>query len=130
MERSRILVLDDDELVLKATSCLLGRLCLEAVTCLDREEGVRTFTEDPQGFAAVIMDVVMPGLNVIEALVRIRRANPAALVILASGYDAREVRRRVGEEALGGFLSKPYAVEAVRAALEAVFDTAPQPRTL
>jgi len=52
----------------------------------------------------------------------IRSINPQALVLLMSGYKAKEVLRGLGDAGLAGFLQKPFRpddlVRQVREVLE------------
>lgn len=54
-----VLVVDDEPMVRDVASAIL-RLGLTAMTAADGEEAVRTYTEDPDGIAVVLLDLTSP----------------------------------------------------------------------
>lgn len=65
---------------------------------------------------AVLMDVEMPGMSGLEALGELRRRGNRAPVLLMSGADHEDSARDAGVP----FLAKPFSLDALRAALEAL----------
>jgi DNA-binding NtrC family response regulator len=70
--------------------------------------------EDPDRFAVVFSDVMMPGISGIELAQRLRETNPNLPVILTSGYS-----HVLAEEGNQGFelLGKPYTVDRLSTVL-------------
>ena len=66
----------------------------------------------------LLSDVVMPGIRGPQLAEELRRTRPGIRVVLASGYTEHDVTRR--GIMLGGevFLSKPYSIDALLAAVE------------
>jgi CheY-like chemotaxis protein len=59
----------------------------------------------------------MPGEEVFK---RIRRLNPEARIILASGYSLEESAREILDEPMVEFLHKPYQLQELAQKLEAL----------
>jgi DNA-binding NtrC family response regulator len=80
--RSRILVIDDDELTLEAFRRMLGK---EAnVTAVNTAElAVKTAAKNH--FAVVLTDLVMPGMNGFELIELLSQISPASICVVLTG---------------------------------------------
>jgi FixJ family two-component response regulator len=56
----------------------------------------------------VLLDIHIPGLTGFELLKRARDVRPELAVIMITGYEEREVKRRAYEAGAKGFLLKPF----------------------
>jgi DNA-binding NtrC family response regulator len=101
----KILVVDDDQRIVKTTCDILRLKGHEPIAAYSGEEGVdqvRAALPD-----CVLMDIKMPGINGVEALKRMRQIAPALPVVLVSAYatdDLLEEAKRAGAYVI---LSKP-----------------------
>jgi len=62
---------------------------------------------------------MMPHMDGEETFRRMRQINPDVSVILCSGYNELDAVQRFAGKGLGGFLQKPYTLEALQGMLEA-----------
>lgn len=112
-----VLVIDDEETVRMVLSRLLDQKGYTTRTAADGAEGLALFRENPAGFAAVILDRSMPGMDGAEVFAELRRLRPDIPVVLASGYDPREgVDGSVGER-ISAFVQKPFRLADILRAL-------------
>lgn len=111
--RVRVLVVDDDEHVRALAHRVLDRLNYEATEVADGAEALDFLRADPTQVDAVLLDMTMPRLNGEDTLRGIRALAPWMPVILMSGHDEREVTPRLLEHGLGGYLQKPFTVDAL-----------------
>jgi len=113
--RGRILLVDDEEAVRKVCGEILKRLGYTVAFAEEGAEGIRLFEEAARGaepFDLVIMDLTIPGgVGGKEAAERIRRFDPGARVIVASGYSDDPVLSAYREHGFCGALTKPFNVE-------------------
>jgi DNA-binding NarL/FixJ family response regulator len=65
----------------------------------------------------LLLDMLMPGWNGRVTYQKILEFNPEQKAIIASGYAENEDVRATLEMGAGGFLAKPYTVEALSNAL-------------
>jgi signal transduction histidine kinase/CheY-like chemotaxis protein len=116
--KGRILVVEDDWGNQRVIEMFLRKLGLDPVLVDNGAEGVELATKHP--WAAVLMDLQMPGIDGFEAVRRIRRRLEGRLLpIIAVTANARAEDRRASEEAgMDGFLSKPVSQAELRACLE------------
>src|SRR5947207_5883833 len=83
---TRALVVDDDEAVLRFHQQALLRLGLEVVSFRTAEEALPALSS--QAFDLVLTDVRLPGMSGSELLQEVRRVQPDAAVILATGFGS------------------------------------------
>lgn len=115
--RTRVLVVDDED---DARAALAGLLepDHEVITAADGEAAVERCTEEHPDL--VLMDVVMPRLDGIGALERLR-ADPATAdvpVIFVSGQSDDAVKVRSLDAGAVDFLQKPFSERELRARVE------------
>jgi len=122
VEKARVLIVDDEELVRESLGSILGALGHEVIVSPDGEDAIATYTDRWQAIDLVILDMVMPGLDGLSVLTRLREINPRVRALLSSGYAIESRVDDLLDAGLSGFLQKPYTVDAVadkvRAALE------------
>ena len=118
----RILVVDDEESVRRASTRLLESMGFEVVAVADGLEAASTLAADVGGFAAVLLDMTMPHPDGHETFRSLRRQDPDVPVVLMTGYAQQEATRRFEEGELAGFLQKPFTVENLREQMRAVLE--------
>ena len=84
---NKVLIIDDDKEL-----CALMKKCIEqeklsAVTVYNGIEGVRLIDENKDSYSLIILDVMLPELNGLEVLRRLRREKQTP-VILVTARDA------------------------------------------
>lgn len=82
-ETLRVLVVEDDVLIREMMRDILVRAGYDVRTAAHGREGLASFEEWPD--AIVITDLVMPEIEGLELIRRVRRANPDARIIAMSG---------------------------------------------
>ena len=100
----KLMVVDDDETIRTCvTACLeaVGFVVIQAEDGLDALDKYRSMADE---ISLVIMDVIMPNLNGIDATKRIREINPSSKVVLMSGAS----ERALNEATPDAFLPKPF----------------------
>jgi CheY-like chemotaxis protein len=114
-----VLVVDDDPAVRRAVGRLLGRLGFLVLEAASGAEGIALYGRHLGRIRAVILDLTMPGLDGVETLRELRRMDPAACVVVASGHGEDEVAARFRGAPADGFVQKPFTLGTLRARLEA-----------
>jgi CheY-like chemotaxis protein len=82
----RVLVVDDEKLVADSLSAILNRFHFNAMPFYNGESAIEAAREQCPDY--VLSDVMMPNLNGVETVLRIRKICPTARVILLSGHAA------------------------------------------
>ena len=114
----RILVLDDEPLLLRILTIYLSRLGYAVETADGVENGLEILSQSPKGFGLVVLDGTMTGGRVDDLVLRILAVSPAMRVIVTSGYPVEMTGLLAAAPGRVMFLQKPFTsqtlAEAVR----------------
>lgn len=113
----RILVVEDNAHVGEFATEALAELGYQGVLTPDAATALAELERAPDGYHIILSDVVMPGMNGVDFAREVGRLYPNVPVILASGYS--ETLAHDGEHGFH-FLQKPFSVEQLSSALQAV----------
>jgi len=117
-----VLVIDDDEGVRELARDSLERAGLTVLTACDGREGIDTFRRFAEEVRVVFLDRTMPDISGEQAFDAIRALRRDARIVLVSGYSEERAAERFDENALAGFLQKPFRpqtlLEKARIALD------------
>jgi DNA-binding NtrC family response regulator len=104
----RVLVVDDERSIQRATAGMLDLEGYEVATASSGEEALGFLDQSP--FHAVLLDVRMPGaLDGIETLSRIRASHPEVAVVMMSGQSTLETAVRAIRSGAVDFVEKPLS---------------------
>ena len=73
-----------------------------------------------QEISLVLLDITMPEMGGGDVLRALRVRNPELLVTLMSGFTEAETRSELEHDGYFGFLQKPFSLDALRAAVDAL----------
>ncbi len=108
---SKVLLVDDEEMVLDVCKNLLEIVGAEVLTARDGIEAIEVYKENQNDIDLVILDLTMPKMDGKEAFRILRQLNPEAKIVLASGYAEETLVTQLGGEEPSGVLSKPYSID-------------------
>jgi CheY-like chemotaxis protein len=117
----RILVAEDEDMVLEVVRRLLEEAGHDVVSARDGLEAVEQFRVHGGEFDLLLFDVVMPRLDGWRAYERIRAAAPDVRILFSSGYAAATLPN--GLSAGPRIVAKPYEPETLLAAVAEVLRT-------
>jgi len=110
----RILVIDDEELILSVVGSMLNSLGYECAVAHDGVEGCHKYVRaraDGNPFAAVLLDATIPnGVSGEEALKLLLEADANVRVILCSGYADNDLINKAEQLGFRAFLAKPFSI--------------------
>lgn len=121
---ARLLLMDDEEIVLRATTRLLARLGYAVETARDGAEAVALFAaarDRGEPFDVAILDLSVPaGMGGEVCLRKLLRLDPNVRALLSSGYPNDPVCLKALEIGFRAVLGKPYELSELIRALEAI----------
>jgi PAS domain S-box-containing protein len=103
-----VLIVDDEAIVRGVARRTLEQSGYSVLEAEDGNEAIALYEQERGRIAAVILDMTMPHRSGVETLAELRRIEPAARVILCSGYSTEAHKfdwARLGAKA---YLQKPY----------------------
>jgi DNA-binding NtrC family response regulator len=116
MNKCRIMLVDDEELVLTSLKRSLRREGYELVTFTDAAKALEYLERETVDI--IVSDHRMPSMTGIDFLIKVRKDHPDIVRILLTGYADIEVAvRAVNEGKLFRFLTKPWKDEELKEAL-------------
>jgi excisionase family DNA binding protein len=118
---ARVLVVDDDQVLLDLVQGIVAGAGYAAVAAADGDRAIELLKEEPADL--VFLDVVLPSTSSIEVFRTAKQVNPHATVVLMTGFPDHPV---VAEAmALGPLmlLRKPFGIPQVTEVLGMVFRT-------
>ncbi|MBF0141234.1 MAG: response regulator, partial [Magnetococcales bacterium] len=124
----RVLAVDDNESAITVMADYLTSFSFQVIKARDAKEAIAAVREaDMSGepFDLVIMDYMMPGMDGITTIAKMRNEMSLSkfpLVIMATAYGENDVVKRADEEALvDGFLVKPISPSLLLEVIMEVF---------
>ena len=122
--RGRILVMDDEEIIREMLGSMLTLDGYKVEVASDGAEAVEQYIrarEQGQPFAAVILDLTVPGgMGGKEAIKKLLEVDPGVKTIVSSGYSNDPIVADFGKYGFKGVATKPYAATELEKTLRNV----------
>jgi len=119
---ARIMIMDDEEIVRTVISSMLTHLGYEVVEAKDGKEAIslyRTYRDENRPINFVIMDLTIPGgMGGKEAVRELLALDPAAKVIVSSGYSNDPIMANCCQYGFSAAVAKPFQMEDIVRALQ------------
>ncbi|BCG47517.1 PAS domain-containing protein [Citrifermentans bremense] len=115
-----VLLADDEESIRGLGQEMLETLGFEVLTACDGRAAVEVFREKRDEIVCVVLDLTMPELDGEQTFAQLRELEPGVKVILSSGYNEREVSRKLAGAGVSGFMQKPYKLSEMSSKLRQI----------
>lgn len=109
MNKEKILVIDDDTIVLQSCKRILESYNYSVTLCTSATEGIKIL--ENHLFSLIIIDIVMPCCNGLTLSGKIKKDYPDIKILLISGYMEPKPFSEIVKEEKTNFLSKPFTPE-------------------
>ena len=106
-KKSSVLVIDDERGLRDMLSFGLSDRGYRVVTAGGGKEGIQKAREE--NFDLVVCDIMMPDVDGVEVLKSIKKDQPLAEVIMATGYATLETAVESMKQGAYDYISKPFA---------------------
>jgi DNA-binding NtrC family response regulator len=102
---ARILVIDDDPVILKVIADILKTVDYEVSTAPDGESGIKELETD--NYDLVITDLMMPGVGGMEVLDHVLNNSPKTMCIILTGYGTIKSSVEAIKNGAFDYITKP-----------------------
>jgi DNA-binding NtrC family response regulator len=106
-----LLIIDDDPHLIGSLRVVFGEL-YEVRTAFSAEEAAEQLEEHPPD--VMLLDVVLPGMNGVDFLKRVRQTHPHLPVVMISGAASIKPVMNALELGASDFIRKPYDIDELR----------------
>lgn len=116
-----VLVVDDEPALVELTEELLAGLGYEAFGVVSSQQALERFRHDPDRFALVLTDELMPAMTGTELATALHALRPTLPIVLVSAYGGPQLEQRAAAAGVTVLLNKPLArAELARALAQAL----------
>lgn len=117
-----ILMVDDEEMVVKVGQAMLEKLGYRVIVARDGKQAVDIVKKKGDEIDLVILDLIMPEMGGDKAFDLIREIQPAIPVILSSGYALDSQANAIIRRGCNEFVQKPFSISKLSQKVRKVFD--------
>jgi len=120
----KVLVVDDEEIVLKSTRRILKRdeeheFLVD--TALSAAEGLALISD--KKYDIIITDLMMPKMDGLEFIDKIRQSDQDIVIIMITGYATIQTALKALRKGAFDYIAKPYTIEELRSVVKSAART-------
>ena len=120
MSMQRLLLVDDEESLLRLMEKFLKRAGYEVDSCECAEDAWRLFSAEDKAYAVVIVDLSLPDMRGDQLLIQMRQQRPGVRAVICSGMPPSEAAALPSDELR--YLQKPFLPRMLIEAVAALTD--------
>lgn len=119
----RILIVEDQLDHRSILAMMLRRMSYQVIEAIDGQDGIdKALTESPD---LIIMDLGLPGIDGIEATIRLKRNPKTARIPVIAHTIWKEQEHKALEAGMVGFLTKPTPPQVFKETITRALQTSP-----
>ena len=112
VQQKRILIVDDDEMLLNLLSSMITMMDFGVDTAASGEEAIHEFVRKP--YDIVVTDLNMPGMDGWSLARRIKNLSPDTPVVLATADAKKRILGKIADSSVDMVLFKPFGFKEFR----------------
>jgi len=121
----KILLMDDQEPILKMVGRMLNRMGYETSSATDGSQAVRMYKESQfseNQFDLVVLDLTVPGgMGGLKTIIELLKIDPKVKAVVSSGYSNDPVMANYEDYGFCGIIPKPYTKAQLSEVLNRIF---------
>lgn len=117
-----ILLVDDEAPIRQMTGLALESAGYRVLLARDGLEAVELFRQHRTVIAAVVLDMMMPGMDGLQLIDKLKQIDPTVISIACSGLQTSEREAAVMAHGANAFVAKPYSDEKILTTLSTLLD--------
>ncbi len=113
---AKIIVVDDERRICQNVKKILSNSDYEVFQALNATEALEKMSR--QSFSLLISDIVMPGINGLELLKRVKKQWPTTKAIMMTAYASTDTAAKAIRLGALDYIPKPFTPDELRATVE------------
>jgi len=118
-----ILLVDDEDFVRDFGERILGRYGYNVLLARNGKEALEIYRKEKDNISLAILDLIMPEMGGKQCMKEFLKINPAAKVLVASGYESGGGPLDARQLGAAGFLRKPFNVAKILQKVRQIIDS-------
>ena len=118
--RGTILVVEDEQLMLRLLKRTFSQQGYEVLTAADGEEAIEVYRSHKEEIDVVLLDIGLPKISGANVFLKMKEEKPDVRVVIASGYLEPQVKVEMLRAGVKHFFSKPYIFQEIIDAFESL----------
>lgn len=114
-----VLVVDDEEVVRSSICGMLVELGYKVIPASNADEAMGIIRDPKTAIDLAMLDIIMPRVDGIALLAKIRAMRPELRALLMSGYLGKERTEPLNTLDVSGFLKKPFSMKELAVGVSA-----------
>lgn len=110
-ERSKILIVDDEVIILKSAKRILEKKGYSVLTAENGPSAMNILRENYSEIGVILLDLSMPGMDGPEAMENILNIDVDAKIVVFSGYSRTQEFDALFEKGAVGHIQKPFDIK-------------------
>jgi DNA-binding NtrC family response regulator len=106
-----VLLIDDEKAIREIMTMRMEMRDMKVTACASAEEAMQRMKK--ACFDAIVLDIMLPGMDGIQALKEILNSKPDSLVILLTGYATIDMCVEAMKLGAADFIEKPVDVDSL-----------------
>jgi DNA-binding NtrC family response regulator/glycine cleavage system H lipoate-binding protein len=107
----KLLVVDDERVVCDSCSRIFQEQGFQVETSMDSQEGLQRACGEE--YAAILLDIMIPGMDGLEFLERLRQKNRSVPVIMITGYSSIPSASAAMRLGAADYIPKPFSPDEI-----------------
>jgi two-component system, cell cycle sensor histidine kinase and response regulator CckA len=121
--RGTILVVEDEEPLVRLLNKVLPREGYQVFAATDGEQGIDVYQDHKSEIDVVLLDLGLPKMTGMDVIPKLREQNPHVNIVIATGYLEPEVKAELLRAGVRDCIHKPYLLNEVLEKLDAVLES-------
>ncbi len=128
-QRGTILVVEDEEALVRLLKKLLPREGYRVLTAMDGEEGIGLYQDHKAEIDVVLLDLGLPKMTGMDVIPKLKEQNPNVNIVIATGYLEPELKAELFHAGVRDCIHKPYLLTEVLEKLDAALENSRPPQS-
>jgi two-component system cell cycle sensor histidine kinase/response regulator CckA len=117
-----LLLVDDEPKVLDICERFLKTLGYSVLTAKSGFEALETYERNKAIIDAVVIDMIMPGMNGKELFTRLREIQPSLKALISTGYSVEGEVSDLMTRGCKGYIQKPFSIKVLAKEIRRILD--------